>query len=64
MFFISKLRNGGQKMSNDIRIRIKDFYKDAVGESEYVYVSKEVYEALSDTFRKEAHAQCEICGIW
>ncbi len=44
-------------MSNDIRIRIKDFYKNAVGESEYVYVSKEVYEALSDTFRKEVHAQ-------
>ncbi len=44
-------------MSNDIRIRVKDFYKNAVGESEYVYVTKEVYEALSDTFRKEAHAQ-------
>lgn len=44
-------------MSNWIRIRIKDFYKDAVGETEYTYVTKEVYEALADTFRKESHAQ-------
>lgn len=44
-------------MANNIRIRVKDFYKNAVGESEYVYVTKEVYEALSETFRKEAHAQ-------
>lgn len=29
-------------------IRIKDFYKNAVGEEEYAYVSKEVYEALED----------------
>ena len=40
-----------------IRIRIKDFYKNAVGEEEYAYVSKEVYEALADTFRREAHAE-------
>lgn len=44
-------------MSEWIRIRIKDFYKDAIGEMEYTYVSKEVYEALTDTFRKEAHAE-------
>lgn len=44
-------------MSEWIRIRVKDFYKDAVGETEYTYVSREVYEALADTFRKEAHAQ-------
>ncbi len=44
-------------MSEWIRIRVKDFYKDAVGEMEYTYVSREVYEALADTFRKEAHAQ-------
>ncbi len=44
-------------MSEWIKIRIKDFYKDAVGESEYTYVSHEVYEALADTFRKEAHAE-------
>ena len=39
------------------RIRIKDFYKNAVGEEEYAYVSKEVYEALADTFRRGAHAE-------
>lgn len=44
-------------MSEWIRIRIKDFYKNAVGETEYAYVSKEVYEALADTFRREAHAE-------
>ncbi len=40
-----------------IKIRVKDFYKDAIGETEYTYVTKEVYEALTETFRKEAHAQ-------
>ena len=44
-------------MSEWIKIRIKDFYKDAIGEVEYAYVTKEVYEALQDTFRKEVHAQ-------
>ena len=44
-------------MSEWIRIRVKDFYKDAVGEREYTYVTREVYEALADTFSKEAHAQ-------
>ncbi|MGN0326010.1 MAG: RNA polymerase sigma factor [Lachnospiraceae bacterium] len=44
-------------MSEWIRIRIKDFYNNAVGETEYTYVTREVYEALADTFRKEAHAQ-------
>ena len=44
-------------MSKWIKIRVKDFYKDAVGELEYTYVTREVYEALVDTFRKEAHAQ-------
>lgn len=44
-------------MSEWIRIRIKDFYKNAVGEKEYAYVTKEVYEALADTFRREAHAE-------
>ena len=33
-------------MSEWIRIRVKDFYKDAVGELEYTYVTREVYEAL------------------
>ena len=44
-------------MSEWIRIRVKDFYKDAIGETEYTYVTKEVYEALTETFCKEAHAQ-------
>lgn len=44
-------------MSEWIRIRVKDFYKDAIGEMEYTYVTREVYEALTETFRKEAHAQ-------
>lgn len=44
-------------MSEWIRIRVKDFYKDAIGEMEYTYVSREVYEALTNTFRKEAHAE-------
>ena len=44
-------------MSEWIRIRVKDFYKDAIGETEYTFVTKEVYEALTETFRKEAHAQ-------
>ena len=44
-------------MSEWIRIRVKDFYTDAIGQTEYTYVTKEVYEALTETFRKEAHAQ-------
>ena len=44
-------------MSEWIRIRVKDFYTDAIGETEYTYGNKEVYEALTETFRKEAHAQ-------
>ena len=44
-------------MSEWIRIRVKDFYKDAIGETEYTYVTREVYEALTETFRKEAHAE-------
>ena len=44
-------------MSEWIRIRGKEFYTDAIGETEYTYVTKEVYEALTETFRKEAHAQ-------
>ena len=44
-------------MSEWIRIRVKDFYKGAIGETEYTYVTKEVYEVLTETFRKEAHAQ-------
>ena len=46
-----KVRTGGSEIPGII------IYKDAVGETEYAYVSKEVYEALADTFRKEAHAE-------
>ena len=42
--FISKKQEmEDTEMSEWIRIRIKDFYKDAVGETEYTYVSHEVY---------------------
>ena len=44
-------------MSNDIRIRIKDFYKNAVGESEYIYFIKEVCDTLINIHQKEAHRQ-------
>jgi len=40
-----------------IMIRLKDFYKDAVGEIEQVPVTEDVYEMLANVFRKEAHAQ-------
>ena len=56
--FISKKQEmEDTEMSEWIKIRIKDFYKDAVGETEYTYVSHEVYEALTDLFRREAHAE-------
>lgn len=44
-------------MSDWIEVRISDFYTNAVGNQEYVYVSPGVYEALANTFRKEAHAE-------
>lgn len=44
-------------MSEQIRIKVTDFYNNAVGEMEYAYVSKEVYEALANSFRREAHAE-------
>ena len=44
-------------MSEWIRIRVNDFYKDAVGETEYTYVTEDVYGALTETFRREGHAQ-------
>ena len=51
-------------MSEWIKIRVKDFYKDAVGELEYTYVTREVYEALADTFRKKpTHRKCGISDI-
>lgn len=44
-------------MSDKKRIRVQDFYKDAVGNQDYIEVSEEVYEAMVNTFRKEDHAQ-------
>ena len=44
-------------MSEWRKIRIQDYYKEAVGEAEYTYVTPEVYEILANTFRKEAHAE-------
>lgn len=40
-----------------IRIKISDYYTNAIGEQEYTYVSPEVYEALANDFRKEAEAE-------
>ena len=58
LFFISKkYEMEGKRMPEWIRIKISDFYYNAVGDSEYTYVSPEVYEALMNTFRKEAHAE-------
>lgn len=44
-------------MSEWRKIRIQDYYKEAVGDAEYTYVTPEVYEILANTFRKEAHAE-------
>lgn len=46
-----------RKVSEKVKIRIKDFYNNVIGEQEYTYVSKEVYETLANSFRKEAHAE-------
>ena len=51
-------------MSEWIRIRVKDFYKDAVGELEYTYVTREVYEHLSiRSAKKPTHRKCGISDI-
>ena len=55
-------------MSEWIRIRVKDFYKDAVGELEYTYVTREVYEAplkehrvkLVNIFMQERRLLCKM----
>lgn len=44
-------------MSEWKKIRIQDYYKEAVGDAEYTYVTPEVYEILANTFRREAHAE-------
>ena len=37
--------------------RVQDYYREAVGDAEYTYVTPEVYEILANTFRREAHAE-------
>lgn len=44
-------------MSEWRKIRVQDYYKEAVGDVEYTYVTPEVYEILANTFRKEARAE-------
>ena len=44
-------------MSEWRKIRVQDYYREAVGDAEYTYVTPEVYEILANTFRKEAHAE-------
>lgn len=39
------------------KIRVQDYYREAVGDAEYTYVTPEVYEILANTFRREAHAE-------
>ena len=38
-------------------IAVSYTHLDVYKRQEYTYVTREVYEALADTFRKEAHAQ-------
>jgi RNA polymerase sigma factor (sigma-70 family) len=44
-------------MSEWRKIRVQDYYREAVGDAEYTYVTPEVYEILANTFRREAHAE-------
>lgn len=44
-------------MEGLIKIRLKDYYANAVGEDEFAYVTKEVFEALANIFRREEHAE-------
>lgn len=44
-------------MEELIKIRIRDYYINAVGNEEFAFVTVEVFEALSNMFRKEAHAE-------
>jgi len=59
MSFISnqKMKWRTLTMSEWVKIRIKDYYIDAVGEDEFTYVTQEVYDALANVFRREAHAE-------
>ncbi len=44
-------------MSDWIKIRIQDFYKDAIGDKEYVYVSPAVYEEMVHVFKRDNHTE-------
>ena len=44
-------------MSEQVKIRIRDFYENAMGNEECIYVSQAVYEELAGTFRRQAHAE-------
>lgn len=44
-------------MSEKIKIKVQDFYKNAVGSEDDVEVSKEVYELLTKIFPREEHCE-------
>lgn len=44
-------------MQEKIKIKVQDFYKDAVGGENDVEVSKEIYELLTKTFPREEHCE-------
>lgn len=44
-------------MEGLIKIRLKDYYANAVGEDEFAYVTQEVFETLANTFCREEHAE-------
>lgn len=44
-------------MEGLIKIRLKDYYANAVGKDEFAYVTKVVFEALANIFRREEHAE-------
>lgn len=47
-------------MSEWRKIRIQDYYKEAVGEKEYAYVTPEVYEILANTFGNSKRAPASL----
>lgn len=44
-------------MLEKIKIKVQDFYKDAIGGEDDVEVSKEIYELLTKTFPREEHCE-------
>ena len=47
-------------MSEWRKIRIQDYYKEAVGEKEYAYVTPEDYEILANTFGNSKRAPASL----